>query len=137
MFGPLFDPSFWFDLQPSALSPAFERGFFIFFSALILMGAAARIASRYKKGDRFLVMTYRKVALMLGLMGFAGMFWFFFTYETAYLLGARFWFLLWAIGMIAWCASIYRFAKIRVPAEKEALAHKAEGNKYLPRKKRK
>jgi hypothetical protein len=136
MFGPLFDLSFWFALQPSALSPSFEKFFFFFFTLMILVGAVARIVARYKKDDRFLKMTYRKVAMMFLTMGIVGMSWFFFTYEMAYLLGARFWFLVWAIGLVVWIVSIVRFSKIHVPAEKAALANKATGNKYLPRKKR-
>ena len=135
MFGPLFDLSFWFTLQPSALSPAFERGFFLIFAGFVLVGAATRIASRYKKSDRFALVAYRKVASLLTIMGILGLLWYFFTYETAYFIGARFWFLIWALGVVAWAYTIVRFVRVKVPIEKEALKNRSVGNQYLPRKK--
>lgn len=132
---PIFDPSFWFDLTPVALSPVFEKGFFLFFAGMILFGAVARIVAKNKKGDRYLVQTYRKIAVMLITMGFAGLVFFFFTYEELYIFGARFWFLFWAIGLIAWAVSIVRFVKVKVPQAKEDSAMKSAFNKYIPRKK--
>lgn len=137
MFGPLFELSFWFDLQPSAFSPVFEKSFFLFFALMVLIGAVARIVARYKKGERFMVITYKKIAAMLFTMGMFGMLWFFFSFEQAYLLGARFWFVLWLVGLLVWFVAILRYSKIHVPAMKAVLAKKASDNKYMPRKKSK
>ena len=133
---PLIDPNFWFNLQPHALSPGFDRAFFLFFSILIITGAVSRIVMRHKKSDRHLAKAYRMVSQMLLSMGLLGTAMFFFTYEEIYILGARFWFLLWGIGLVVWIVFIVRYAKKKIPLLRTADLEKNKENKYLPRKNR-
>lgn len=134
---PAFDPAFWFNLSPVALSPTFSTIFFLVFAGFIIGGALLRIKARHKKDDRYLVQIYRRIAAMLTTMGIVGLVLFFFTYEEIFLFGARFWYLLWAIGLGVWIWYIVKFIRKTVPELKADSAHKAEGNKYLPRKNRK
>ena len=73
---------------------------------------------------------------MLFTMGTLGMVVYFFSFEQIYLFGARFWFLLWFIGLVIWIVMIVRHAKVTIPDMKSAAANRAEFNKYIPRKKR-
>lgn len=133
---PLFSPSFWFDLSPNALSPGFDKAFFVAFSLLVLAGAVARVMARHKKDDRYLVKAYLMVGDMLVAMGLLGMVFFFFTYEEIYLLGARFWFLVWGIGFLFWISYIVKYVKVKIPAMRAEVKEKNQQNEYLPRSKR-
>ncbi len=133
---PIFDLAFWFRLQPIALSPVFHQGFFLFFSILLVAGAVARVVARRKTEDRLLSRLYRKIANFMLTSGLLGFVWFFFTFEEAYLIGARFWLLVLAIGAIVWMVNIVKFARVTIPQERERIALRSEGNKYLPRRSR-
>lgn len=130
----MIQPSFWFNLQTTALSPGFDKAFFLFFSVIIITGAVARILMRQKKSDRYLAKAYRMTSNMLFTMGLLGMLVFFFTYEEIYLLGARFWFLAWALGVIVWSVLIVRYAKKTIPELRAAAQEKNQENKYIPRR---
>lgn len=135
MLNNLLSLSFWFDLQPPVLSPTFERGFFILFAGMIIIGSIARIVARKKDVDRFVARGYKRIAQMIVVMGFVGLIWYFFSYELVYFLGARFWFLVWAIGLCYWVFRLYQYFKHELPALQETVKNREEGNKYLPRKK--
>lgn len=135
-FKPLIDPSFWFALQPNYLSPFFEKAFFLLFSVLLISGSVIRIRVRRKGFDRYNKIVFLQVGTMFITMGVAGMFWFFFSYEGLYLIGARFWFLVWGLGFIAWASVLVRFARVDIPSMKEQEKSRADANKYLPRKKK-
>lgn len=133
---PLIKPSFWFELQPDALTPSSEQMLFIFFGALVILGAITRILARHRrKDDKHLVAMYKKVGQMLLTMGILGLTIFFFAFERLYFIGARFWFLLWGIGLIVWIVQIVRFAKVTVPAKRQAQLKGREQERYMPRKK--
>ncbi|MFH1712047.1 MAG: hypothetical protein ABH846_02305 [Patescibacteria group bacterium] len=131
---PLLNPEFWFALQPSTLTPTFERAFFLFFGLMVIIGAVARIMARHKKDDRLLLQVYRQIGRMFLTMGVLGMMIFFFTFEEIYFFGARFWFIAWGIGLIVWIAMIVSHAK-KIPQMREEYSRAKEGDKYLPRKK--
>lgn len=134
---PLIDPSFWFKLQPDLLSPTFEKGFFIAFGLMVIIGAIIRIVSRQKRHDKYVRQMFSRIGTMSLSMGLVGLVWLFFSYEMIYLLGARFWFLVWLVGLIIWVVMIVRFVKKDIPARKQEEQHRASANKYLPRKKKK
>lgn len=134
---PLLDPGFWFALQPDLLSPAFEKGFFILFGLMIIFGAIIRIVAKQKKYDRYIAQTFNKIGVMLLSMGLIGLSWFFFTFEGIYIVGARFWFILWLIGLVAWIWSIVKFVKKDIPELKAEREARADANQYLPKKKKK
>jgi len=134
---PIIKPSFWFDLDPPALTAGFEQFFFIFFALMVILGAIVRIVARKHKEDRYVRQVFSRIAQLLFTMGTLGLIVYFFSFEGIYFLGARFWFLLWLAGTITWGVFIWRYIKVTVPEMKEAAANKAEFNKYIPKKKKK
>ena len=76
--------SFWFDLSPVAFSPIPQTILFFLFALLILLASVGKIIARQKKGDRFAVSLYRRIATMLTTFGILGLIWFFFTFEEVY-----------------------------------------------------
>lgn len=133
---PIFDLAFWFRLQPIALSPFFHQAFFLIFASLLVAGAVARVVARRKTQDRLLARLYRQIANFMLTMGLLGFMWFFFTFEEAYLIGARFWLLVWGFIAIYWLYGIVRYARVTIPEERERLEARSEGDKYLPRRSR-
>ena len=130
----MFQLSFWTSLFPHALSPAFETVFFLLFALMMIVGAVVRIVARHRVDDRSLLRTAGKVGKMLIIMGLLGMAWFFFTFEETYFFGARFWFLIWSVGLVVWIATIVRYVRVTIPAEKARNKNREEFNKYLPRR---
>ncbi|MFH1631901.1 MAG: hypothetical protein ABIA47_02655 [bacterium] len=133
----LFTLGFWFAMEPTALTATSERIFFLVFGLMVIIGAVVRIVARHRKDDRHLKKTFQSAGRMLITMGILGMAWFFFTFEGIYLLGARFWFLVWLFGVIYWLVMIIRYARVIVPQIKEEESKRSEYNKYLPRKNKK
>lgn len=131
---PLIDPGFWFSMFPGTLSPVFEKVFFLLFAIMMIVGAVVRITARHRVEDRHMLRTFGKIGKMFIVMGILGMVWFFFTFEGTYFLGARFWFLLWTAGLIAWIVAIVRYVRVTIPAEKAEKKNREEFNKYLPRR---
>ena len=136
ILSPLFDLSFWFTLSPVGLSPVFERGLFLFFALFIILGSLSRMFARQRKEDYLMVKAYRYAGQLFLTMGVLGMLWFFFTFEEIYFFGARFWFLLWVTGSIAWAWWIVRYVNVTIPELRQAGAAKKDSNKYIPRKKK-
>lgn len=132
----LFSLSFWFALQPTGLSATFERAFFFLFAIVIILGSVSRILARNKRDDRFMVKVYKYVGQMCMTMGIVGLLWFFFAFEQIYFFGARFWFLAWVLGLVAWIVWIVWFTKVRIPELKNQGVAKVETNKYIPKKKK-
>ena len=135
MFSNLFSLSFWFDLSPVTFSPLFERGLFLLFAILAVTAAAIRLVARRKTYDRDTTRVFLRIATMMTTMSILGFIWFFCSFEEIYLFGARFWFLLWIIGVGYWSYTIYRFAKYTLPEERLSVGVKESVNKYLPRRK--
>lgn len=61
----------------------------------------------------------------------------FFSYEEISLLGARFWYLFWFIGMIVWLVFILRYAFVTIPGERVKQNTKDARSIYLPKSKKK
>lgn len=130
----LFSLDFWFNIQPVGLTPLFSKVFFVLFASFIVFGAIANIVAKNRKDDRLLVSAYRRIAQLFYVMGWVGFFFWFASYETLYIFGARFWYLLWVLGVLFWAWRIYVFIAKVIPQQREELQHRADVNKYLPRR---
>jgi FlaA1/EpsC-like NDP-sugar epimerase len=131
---PVFSPSFWFDLTPTAMSPAFDKMFFIFFAILVIAASAARMVVNNKLEDKYhkiIALRAANIAFVTGILGFVI---YFFTFEEIQFFGSRFWFLALFIGVIVAVVRLLKFAKKDVPAKRKNEQSKAEVNKYLPRR---
>lgn len=131
---PLVQPSFWFDLTPVSLAPFFERLFFVVFALLIIGGATLRIIGKNNTMDKYqriLVQKAARIAMSFGVVGFVI---YFFTFEEIQFFGARFWFLLWFIGLVIAVVRLVRYYKKEVPLLRHRDQSRVEANKYLPRR---
>ncbi len=133
---PLVRSDFWFASHPTSLTSSNSRGLLLFFTLLLVVGAIVRLASRRRLTDRYVRETYARIGRMLSTMGFLGLVWLFFAVEQVTFLQTRYWMLVWLIGLIIWAASIWKYAKRTVPAERERHHQNQERMKYLPGKKR-
>lgn len=122
--------NFWFSARPGALigsSLQIVLGFIILLIILSIISGVIR--KRWSKGlySSFWsgLHTFFWVDAVIGLLLT------FFNYEMVPFLSARFWFLLWVIGMLVWLFFIYRIA-VKIPEKKARLEKEKEFNKYIP-----
>ncbi len=130
-FGRLLDLNFWFALRPTAPSDQttifLAIGFAVFLALAIVCGAMAKT----KKQNPPLIKLLRKLKKMFSTMGLVGFVVLFFSYEQIYLLGSRFWFLFWFIGLVVWAVFVILYAVKKMPKEKNELEKKQKYLKYL------
>jgi amino acid transporter len=129
----LFSLAYWFDLTPVRMSSTFEIGFFIVFSLMIVAGLALRIV-RKSKTDKYERITLERATNIAFVTGLLGLLWLFLTFEEISIFGARFWFLILAIGLVIAVVRLARYRQITVPQLRMLEQSKAEVNKYLPRR---
>lgn len=121
----------WSDLVP-LWSATTLRAFFIVFLSLMVIGAVIRMVSRKRIKDRLQLETVRRIATLFVVMGLLGVWYWFVSVQQVPFLSARFWLILWVLGVIWWIWSILRFTRKKVPAmREEAEARSAGGDKYL------
>ncbi|MBU0636748.1 MAG: hypothetical protein ABH818_03090 [Patescibacteria group bacterium] len=121
---------FWLNLRPDSLTPLAQKKFlalivaFIFFT--IVFGY---IKSRQKKS------LYVKLWQNLYYFGltnsFVSLFLIFFNYELIPFLSARFWYLLWFIGIGIWLFFIVKTI-LEIPKRRQRLEQEKEYKRYIP-----
>lgn len=119
---------FWFNLRPESLLPLFTN----LFLGLLLLLLLATIFTALKQRRKSLYKNFwkRSYGFSLGNL-LIGAVLFFFNYERAAFLSARFWLALWAIVMIAWLIPIIKSYR-RVPLQKQKIEKEQEFKKYIP-----
>jgi hypothetical protein len=119
---------FWFNLRPESLLPLFTN-LFLGLLALLLI---ATIFTALKQRRKSLYKNFwkRSYGFSLGNL-LIGAVLFFFNYERAAFLSARFWLALWVIVMIAWLIPIIKSYR-RVPLQKKKIEKEQEFKKYIP-----
>jgi predicted membrane-bound dolichyl-phosphate-mannose-protein mannosyltransferase len=125
---PIISSQFWLNPQPEVFasnSRTLLLGLIAFF---ILLSAAAFIFKMRKSFYRKLLATIFNFSLVNVLVGATL---FFFNYEQVPFLSSRFWYLLWAGGMIVWAVFIVRYSE-KLPQKKKEMIKEAEYKKYLP-----
>ncbi|MBU1146171.1 hypothetical protein KKD80_01325 [Patescibacteria group bacterium] len=130
-FGRLLDLNFWFALRPSAIGNQTVIILAIGFAIFLVLAIVCGILAKAKKQNPPLVKLFRKLKKMFSTMAVLGFIVLFFSYEQIYLLGSRFWFLLWFIGLIVWVVFISLYAVGKMPKEKDELEKKQKYLKYL------
>jgi len=122
--------NFWFSARPGAFtgfSLKIVLGFIILL--IILSLASGVIKKRWAKSlySSFWssLYTFFLTNAILGLILT------FFNYEMVPFLSSRFWFFLWAVGMLAWLFFIYR-AIMKIPGKRALLEKEKEFKKYIP-----
>ncbi len=120
--------SFWFNLRPPAMLPLFNYLFIaILIIFLILAIVAVIIKNRHKLYRSFWKKFYSfsAINLMIGLLLF------FFSYQRAPFLSARFWLAIWGISAIIWLIFLLLEIK-KIPLKRQQLEKDQAFRKYLP-----
>jgi purine-cytosine permease-like protein len=119
---------FWFNLRPGILAAQnYILAVFVFFLILtivfaILKKKQAKTAYRQLWESLYSFGLYNSV-ICLALL--------FFTYELVPFLSARFWFLVWGIGILVWIYFLVKkFQQVKI--RREQLAKEKEFKKYIP-----
>jgi hypothetical protein len=131
---PLLTLSFWFKMAPDPLLPFFQMAFLIFFGLLVVSGIIAGQIYKKKKENFVLRFAAKYLKNWLLTAGITGFFLLFFSYERAVFLSARFWFIIWFLGLGTWLFFIIKRIKT-LPQKENALRKKAQFDKYLPKRK--
>ncbi len=119
---------FWFNTRPGALIPSMQKGFIAFLGLLVVVFVVFLILQKKKTIYRNL---FRKLGSFSISNAILGAIILFFIYESVPFLSARFWILLWVIGMIVWLYFILKRIK-EIPKRKEELEKEKEFKKYIP-----
>lgn len=127
----IFSFEFWTIVRPDELT---QKTLIILLVVFGLFGVASIIFSLIKKKENKgpYVKLWQKLAslsLTCALVGFALTF---LRYERIPYLGAHFWFLLLALGLLVWGIFILKYLLKDVPKIKKEHSNKKEFNKYLP-----
>jgi hypothetical protein len=130
MMGNFLTWNFWFSARPGAFSGISLKIVLGFIVLLIILSIVSGvIKKRWSKG------LYS--SFWSGLYTFfisnaiVGLLLTFFNYEMVPFLSARFWFLLWAIGMLVWLFFIFKIV-IKIPEKRARLEKEKEFKKYIP-----
>jgi len=120
---------FWLNLRPGSLEPIYQKYFIGFILFLFIITFVFWLAKFRKKN---LYTAFRKKLYSFSLINaFIGLVLLFFNYELIPFLSARFWFLLWAAGIIVWLFFIFKILAI-IPKQKKLLKEEREYKKYIP-----
>ncbi len=130
-------PSYWFSFDYAVVDGVGGKIVFATFLVLVLIGIFSRMVAEHKTDDKYMKIVGRKFSNIFVTMGFVGMLFFFFSFEHISFFGARFWYLIWLIGVAVWIFYLVRFVRKDVPEKrKKDLAH-VERMKYMPPRKKK
>ncbi|MBI4713796.1 hypothetical protein HY771_01250 [Candidatus Uhrbacteria bacterium] len=135
---PLFlNPSYWLTIQPASVGGTSGKIIFGLFILIFVFGIAARVASSNTDKERHLREFGDRVATMFVTMGILGALLYFFSFEQIRLFGARFWYLLWLVGLVVWCFFLWRFIGRTVPERRAHEESQAQQRKYFPQRRKK
>lgn len=130
-FKRLLDLNFWFALRPNAPTGRMVLAAVAVFAVFLVLAFVLKIVARIKKQNPLLVKLLKKISKMFSTMALVGFVILFFSYEQIFLLGSRFWFLLWSAGLVAWIVVIVLYAVRKMPKEKNDMEKKNKFLKYL------
>ncbi len=122
--------NFWFSAKHGSFTSfSFKMILGFIFLLIVLAAVSGIIKKRLPKSLYFSFWSKLRVFFMSNAA--IGLLLSFFNYEMAPFLSSRFWFLLWAVGMLAWLFFIYK-AAAKVPEEKARAEKEKEFKKYIP-----
>ncbi len=121
---------FWLNLKPPIMLPIFQKTFFA--SLAVLAAVAAILYFIKKRNEKNLYNNFWSSLYNFCLTNFIiGIIIYFFNFESAPFLSARFWFLIWGAEMVVWLFFIIRLF-LKIPERKERLEKDKEFKKYIP-----
>lgn len=119
---------FWFNLRPEPLLPLFTQLFLAFLGMLLI--AAIFTGFKQNRKSLYKVVWKKSYNFSIGNLIIGSVF-FFFNYERAAFLSARFWLAAWIIVMLCWLWPIIKSYRL-VPLKKKQLVQEQEFKKYIP-----
>lgn len=122
--------NFWFSLRPGAFIGPTLKIILGFIFLLIVLALAAGIGKKRWSKSLYTGL-WQSLYYFFLTNAIIGLILTFFNYEMVPFLSARFWFLLWGLGLIIWLVFIYRTI-IKIPQKKARLEKEKEFNKYIP-----
>ena len=120
---------YWINTRPGSLSPLFLDGLVVFL--VLLFAGFITLQFLKKHNNRIYFRIFEKLSTFTFANFFIGLMLTFFSFELIPVLSARFWYLLWFVGMVTWLAFIFRELK-KIPEKKKKLQEKQEFQKYIP-----
>ncbi|MEK7122969.1 MAG: hypothetical protein AAB855_03875 [Patescibacteria group bacterium] len=116
-FSKLIDPWYWFRPGPGDLSEPFLIFFAIFFGFFVVLKILLRVMGRqYIVGmHKAQKQVLYKIEYMLLTMGLLGLLWTLFRYELVPYFSARYWVIIWMVGLVIWGYLIFYYAQYQVP----------------------
>ena len=120
---------FWINLRPGSLTPFALKAIIIYLAVLAILAFVFYLFKARKQ--RLLFQIWAKLYFFSLSNFIIGLFILFFSYELIPFLSARFWMLLWGVGMLVWLVYIF-LAIIKLPKIKKTIAEKNEYKKYIP-----
>ncbi len=121
--------SFWFNLRPPAMLAIFN---YLFIALLVFFLLATILAGFMKTRKKIYKSFWQKFYDFSATNLIIGSFLFFFNYQQAPFLSARFWLIIWSLIIIVWLFFLIKNIK-KIPKKREEIEAKKEFNKYLPR----
>lgn len=121
---------FWFNLRPGAFLGSSLKVISAFIFLLIILAVVAGLGKR-KWSKSLYANFWNNLYYFFLTNAIIGLILTFFNYEMVPFLSARFWLLLWAIGLITWLFFIVKIV-VKIPQKKVQLEKEKEFNKYIP-----
>lgn len=122
--------NFWLSARPGAFTGFSLKIVLVFIFLLIILSVTSGVIK--KKWSKGLYSSFWSGLYTFFLTNaIIGLLLAFFNYEMVPFLSARFWFLLWAIGMLVWLFFIFKIAA-KIPGKRALLEKEKEFKKYIP-----
>jgi len=132
----LLNLSYLFSLRPSGLSVGFMIALLVIFVGLIVAAIGFEILKKIKQPDNFIKKLWTKYATCFATLGVIGLLLVWFRQERLSLLGARFWLVVWLLGLAVWLGFIVKYQVKVIPLARKQIEERKMFNKYLPKKRK-
>lgn len=131
---PLLTVSYWTSLlPPPTFDPIFLYAVIGLFVFCLAVGIAMRVLAKRLEDEAFWGKAAPKFGTALISMSILGFIHLWIAYEQVYLLGARFWLLVWALALGAWLIKDVHYTLKVLPKLEEEYEEKMRIAKYLPK----
>lgn len=124
---------FWFSLNPGPITYKFQLVLTWLFGGFLILAVVFRILIFSQRKNGLIIKFWRKLFRLCLIMSLIGFILLFFFYEGVPILGARFWFLVWILGVIVWLILALIFLIFKIPKIRKENEGKKQFEKYLPK----
>jgi hypothetical protein len=122
--------NFWFNFNPGSLTPLFQK-LLIALAALFLVSAVVFWLLKKNKKFKLYYLICKKFFTLSWVNFLVALLLIFFTDQLIPFFSARFWFILWLIGVATWKVFIL-LEFFKIPEKRKQLEKEMEYKKYIP-----